>query len=984
MVIAAIGVWTVLGTAEAGMLHGGSQKSLPLDRLPHLVKKTPENSHWLPDRIIVKLAPSAVGATRPAGGFGVASVDQFVQRYGAESAQPLFPPQPAPVQTKADDDMASIYVMKYSSPMDPFSIAKQVSELPEVEYAEPWFIYPVDGVSAFTPNDALYAQQWALTKVHADGAWGITQGDTSVVIGIVDTGVQWDHPDLAANIWTNPGETGTDGSGNDKRTNGTDDDGNGYKDDWHGWDFGGADFNNPVDDNDPGPRGGNTAHGTHVAGIASAVTNNAIGVAGMGFKCRILPVKTSCDNDTRGFGSAYILFGFEGIKYAVDRGARIINCSWGGPGASQLEQQVIDYAISKGAIVIAAAGNSGTSALHFPAAYRGVLSVAWTGTADAKASLSNYGASVDLAAPGDAILSTYYPNTYTAQLSGTSMASPLAAGICALVLSQNPGLSGVQAGEQVRVTCDNINAQNPAYVDQLGKGRVNALSAVSLSLPSLRMTSYMISDSAGGNNNGALEPNETFTLLTNFTNYLLQTSSSARITLTTTDTASVQILNGVFFIGSLATNASADNSSGPFQLHIKSGVFPGHIALFKLVISDGVYNDFQLLPLVLNQTYMDHDVNNVTMTVTNEGRIGYLDIESFLGSGFIYGGWSELYEGGLLIGSSSTKIVDNIRNPACPTCQDADFVSTQVYNMVTPGSYAAQEGTTVFTDTGAGSANKIGLQVNQYSYAFTTPADSDYVLLRYDLKNRTVGTLLNVFVGLFFDWDMDFDPGGNKTDFDAGRSLGYAWDTLATNPSPLYCGVSALEGASSFRGLELNSAIMTRAGKFSWISSGIITPVQRGDVHMAIASGPYTIAPNQTRMVAFAVLGGRSLPLLQAHADAAQAKWNYLKPLVGITEDHSSLPLSYTLSQNYPNPFNPVTTIMYELPGLSKVVLEVYDVLGREIITLVQAQQQAGKYTVPFDGSHLASGVYFYRLTALPISSKERGFSDFKKLLLVR
>ncbi len=988
--IAAFGWCVVMSTASGGVIRGG-KKSLPLDKLPNAIMKTPENSHYLPDRIIVRLS-AAAGAPAAKGSFGVTSVDRFVQRYGAESVRPLFPSRTSGVQTKADDEMSRVYVMTYSSPLDPFSIAKEVSELPEVDYAEPWFIYPVDDVAAFTPNDSLYSRQWGFVKVKADSAWGVSQGDTSVVIGIVDTGVQWDHPDLAANIWTNPGETGMDGNGQDKRFNGIDDDGNSYIDDWHGWDFAGADFNNPIPDNEPRPFGNNTAHGTHVAGIAAAVTNNTSGVAGIGFKCRILPVKTSADNDTRGGGSAYILAGFEGIRYAVDMGARIINCSWGGPGASQVEQQTIDYAVSKGSLVVAAAGNSNSTEPHYPASYDGVLSVAATNVSDGKTSYSNFGTSIDVSAPGGeisnpniailSILSTYYPNTY-AYLAGTSMASPLAAGICALVEAQNPSFTGIQAGEQVRITCDNINSVNPFYPDSLGRGRVNAFRALTVASPSIRMTSYLTSDSAGGNNNGALEPNETFTIAGDFINYLQPTSSSATITLTTADTT-VQILNGVFPIGALAMNSTANNAAAPFQVHIKSGVPPAHPVLFRLVISDGSYNDFQLFALLLNQTFTDHNVNNVTMTVTNIGRLGYLDITNSYGSGFLYAGTNELFEGGFLIGNSSTKIIDNIRNTSCSTCQDGDFVSNQIYNMVSPGIYAAQEGSTVFTDDGAAAANKIGLQVSQYSYEFTSPPDSDYVILRYDIKNTTVGALLNVYSGIFLDWDMQPNWNNNKSGYDATRSLGYGWDTTAGNPAPLYCGVSALEGASSFRGLELNTADISRAGKYSWISGGIVTPVQRGDVHMAIASGPYAIGPNQTRMIAFAILGGKSLALLQSHADAAQSKWNFLKPLVGVTEDHSSLPAAYQLRQNYPNPFNPVTTISYDLPSASDVTLQVFDVLGHEVGMLVHGGHSAGKYTVPFDGSGLSSGVYFYRLTAIPTRSRERGFTDMKKLLLVK
>ena len=153
----------------------------------------------------------------------------------------------------------------------------------------------------------------------------LTQGDTTVVIGIVDSGVQLGHPDLTGNIWRNSGEMGTDGQGRDKRTNTEDDDGNGYVDDWQGWDFGGADYNNVVTDNNPSPTGGNNAHGTHVAGIASASTDNGVGVAGTAFQCRLLAIKTAADNDTRGpGGTGFIIAGIQGIAYAATMARRML------------------------------------------------------------------------------------------------------------------------------------------------------------------------------------------------------------------------------------------------------------------------------------------------------------------------------------------------------------------------------------------------------------------------------------------------------------------------------------------------------------------------------------------------------------------------------------------------------------------------------------------------------------------------------------
>jgi subtilisin family serine protease len=243
-----------------------------------------------------------------------------------------------------------------------------------VEYAEPSYIRHTSG---YTPNDPSYASMYSLAKINASAAWDITKGDSAVVIGIVDSGVDYTHEDLAGNIWTNPGETGLDGSSNDKRTNGIDDDANGFVDDWRGWDFVGGPV--PVSafapDNDPHPLNGNP-HGTHTAGTASAVTDNGKGVASIGFNCSIMITKHGVD--VPGSNANYV--GEEGILYCINNGADIVSCSWGGTNNSQYEQDIIRYGLSKNVIVVAAAGNGGADIIgddneivqFYPSGYRGV------------------------------------------------------------------------------------------------------------------------------------------------------------------------------------------------------------------------------------------------------------------------------------------------------------------------------------------------------------------------------------------------------------------------------------------------------------------------------------------------------------------------------------------------------------------------------------------------------------------------------------
>ncbi len=276
-----------------------------------------------------------------------------------------------------------IMFVKYSSNADPQVVAGKIKKMSNIEWAEPKYVRRV----TFTPNDPFFNTQYSLNLINAAEAWNISKGDATVVIGIVDTGVDWKHPDLYANIWHNPTWQ------NDAATT---------PGDSIGWDFGGltgTPDNNPMEDK--------PFHGTAVAGVASAVTNNNYGIAGIGYNCKIMPVKAAQGNITDASGNPYIVYGFEGIMYAVDHGAKVVNCSWGGGGYSNYEQSVVDYALSKGTLIVAAAGNDNSNEDFYPASYKGVLAVAATDQNDVRASFSNYAANVSVCAPGVSIYSTF-------------------------------------------------------------------------------------------------------------------------------------------------------------------------------------------------------------------------------------------------------------------------------------------------------------------------------------------------------------------------------------------------------------------------------------------------------------------------------------------------------------------------------------------------------------------------------------------------
>ncbi len=356
---------------------------------------------------------------------------------------------------KNDENLLRTYELTFSDIYSAKKIVEILSKLSQIEYAE---LVPYDQID-LTPNDPSYPSSlWHLTKINAAGAWNYFSSGSQRTVAIVDNAVSRTHTDLSANIWVNPGEVAS---------NGVDDDGNGYIDDVNGWD---------VADNDNNPNPPNTSfdHGTHCAGDASATTNNGTGIAGIGWSTKIIAVKATGDADS----PTSVTNGYGGVSYAAGAAnADVISLSWGGTSSSQTAQNVITAAWNAGSVVVAAAGNSGVNQLHYPSAYTNCVAVASTGSTDAKSSFSNYGTWIDVCAPGSSIYSTIPTNTYVS-MSGTSMACPIVAGLVGLMKSLNPALTPTQLVNCLTTTCDNINAQNSAYIGLLGSGRINANSAM--------------------------------------------------------------------------------------------------------------------------------------------------------------------------------------------------------------------------------------------------------------------------------------------------------------------------------------------------------------------------------------------------------------------------------------------------------------------------------------------------------------------------
>lgn len=368
------------------------------------------------------------------------------------------------------------------------AVIAKIKADPNVEYVEPnYYLWPTA-----TPNDTLFTQQWGLKNngqevrgrrgtagadIEAPAAWNIAKGGRNVIVAVIDTGVEIFHPDIAPNRWYNTKELQGAGNLNNWRPNGVDDDGNGYVDDVVGWDFVYR-LNNPRDLS--------SGHGTHVAGIAAASGNNGRGVAGVSWRSRIMPLAVQ-DYRTGGLPISAIV---EALVYAQKMGAKVVNMSFGAYGVSQTLQNAINQV--KTPVLCAAAGNEGLNndvSQHIPSNYTNanLIAVAATDQSDRLASFSNFGkANVDVAAPGVSIVSTYIKGSGYAYGSGTSMASPMVAGIAALVISRRPGLTANQTVSILRRGVETVDTLSGRVSTG---GRVSALKALTI-------------DSGGGDGGG--------------------------------------------------------------------------------------------------------------------------------------------------------------------------------------------------------------------------------------------------------------------------------------------------------------------------------------------------------------------------------------------------------------------------------------------------------------------------------------------------
>jgi subtilisin family serine protease len=561
-----LALYLLSGAAEAKS-DMPTQQSIANDQAS---SNQPVNLPFAPNRLIIKLRSEALLNFRSGR---APSIDRLMNENRCLYIRPLFPSQSSLKKLNAPD-LSPIQLIELETGGDVLTTVKAFSEDPNVEWAEPDYL----AHAAAIPNDPLYPGQWALSHIHAPEAWDIVTGTPSVVIAVLDTGIDVDHPDLINRLWINPGET----PGND-----IDDDNNGYIDDVHGWNF--IARNNEVDDDD--------GHGTKVAGVAAAEGNNAIGFSGICWNCRIMPVKVMQAGGVANYSDVAL-----GVYYAAAKGAEVINLSLGGYANSKSLQSAIEAA-SQTSLIVAAAGDGNTNTPFYPAAYPQVLAVGGTTESDDRESSSNYGDWVDVAAPAVNITTTQNGGSYVSA-SGTSFAAPIVSGLAGLVRSQHPDWTSSMVQAQIIHTTDSIPASD------LGSGRINALNAVTTSPhPMFEIDTTTINKDPLGRP----EPGQDATLSVGLHNDWLD-ASSVTGTLTTSDSY-VTIITGTASYGNIASGYSTSGSP-MFVFNIASGAGYNHPIPFTLGLTSdgGIYTT--TLPLTITTRSSDQNVSGTIMTNT--------------------------------------------------------------------------------------------------------------------------------------------------------------------------------------------------------------------------------------------------------------------------------------------------------------------------------------------------------------------------------
>ncbi|NJN26441.1 MAG: S8 family serine peptidase [Cyclobacteriaceae bacterium] len=821
--------------------------------LLHQLVAAHQSAKFHADIIVIKLNPPSASNGRIASGTS-ASLDQISQIVDAEGITQVFPPGSITNARLADTGLQYIYKLKLRPGANVWRELAKLNKLAFVRYAEPY----LQNHLLFVPNDPQARPggglQDYLTVIRAYDGWQIDQSDSSMIIGIVDTGVNMKHEDLA-NVAYNHADP----------INGKDDDGDGYIDNFRGWDLADAD-NDPTADGHP--------HGTPVAGVSSATTNNGVGMAGVGFKSKYLPVKIA---ET---ASQLLTHDYEGIIYAANHGCKVINLSWGAAGEYwQYGQDIINYAVlEKDVVVVAAAGNTPGELDFYPASFDHVLSVGATDIDDRLASWATYSHKIDLMAPGNNVYTTKNNGGYE-KTTGSSFASPMVAGAAALVRAHFPELSAIQVMEQLRITSDDIYAigNNMEYKGKLGHGRLNVYRALSdIITPSIRISAVEYQ----GNHDQLVFAGDTLRVVLTFTNYLRKAENVSVTIGNASNNATVD--NEQIYIESLGAFQQYKNVEQPLAIVVGSHVAPGEKLLFRVDFLGNSYTDFQYISIETTPPYFEISGGELTATIASDGDIGFDDNHFEKGKGLSFNHQLLAVHSGLIIGRDAKHLMNNVVNDLGLLTRDNDFVSEndlKLYN----NARADFDARSVFRPA-ASLPSALNLKIEQKVLAWHEVGQEGSLIFEYRIINTGDSAISKLNAALFADWDLG-DFTSNRMAWDSLGHFGYAFDNTSHG---MYAGMAlltdqqttsyAIDKASLHGNTADIDSLFTDQLKFQFLKSSVPknqagTQGTGNDIAQLLGAREIYIEPKQSAKVAIVMLAAGSLDGLRTALQRAKTRY---------------------------------------------------------------------------------------------------------------
>ncbi len=940
---------------------------------------------YRPGRVVVKLTPTAtkqLNLQMTAAGVqtGLPTLDALNGQHRAQRMQRIFPPAGKFEERHRAWGLHQWYEIYFSEDADVESLVPRYQadrnvELAELSYRPVPHRDKTRQTTSLIPNDPQFDQQWHYhnpsTDVDIDlpEAWDIRTGSPDVIVAIMDTGLDFDHPDLVDNLWVNPLEI----PGND-----FDDDANGYVDDIHGWDF-------DANDNDPGDH---DDHGTHTAGTVGAVTNNGIGVAGVaggfgtGDGVRLMICKT-LGPDGGNDAPAWI--------YAADNGAVISSNSWGyeNPGVFPTPvRNAIDYFIANagnyqgapmvGGIFVTSAGNSGTNQQWYPGFYAPTLAVSATDRQDVKAGFSNFGPWVDIAAPGVGVRSTVRGGGY-ANFSGTSMSCPHVAGVLALIASRYPGISNTAAEELVKFAVDDIDDLNPDFLGMLGTGRVNAYFAL-LSGARLRGA---ITDATTGDTLTEVDFRDRTTgqraKFDETGNYLLKLFGdgvheillerfgyqSVRDSLIVLESGLGEVFNLkldfelspsplALLSGTLRDAGSSESIDGQIEVYATGEKIGTPEGIFADTFStDGSYS--LLLPAaeryqLVFRPQFPYPVQTVEIEALDAAgqilEVGFHPAAVFLVNDEDSASGTETYYQESLDRLGLTYYTWHVVRDSVPGA--AAFAAFPMPRRVVWFTGNAPDSLLLSTE-------------EQQALAAFLDSGGHLLLSGQNLAERdSGGVLLKDYLQVGYERNfappiargVDGDPVGAGMVISTSGGPGNQSDkdvlSVGERPVPvIHYGPTGASGIAAVRVEQPDSG-----WKAVFLGFGLETVLNSEGIRDSLLQNIFRWFDQVT-----GIEDGRA-------------------PLAGVPEQ-------FSLQQNFPNPFNPETTIRFALPQSSKVTLTIFNSRGQQVRRLTDRVYPAGTYEITWDGrdqanNRVSSGIYFYRLQT------SEGFRAVRKMMRIK